>query len=240
MVVENKIELVSIVTGLVFLSGISRLYTFYKCFNITILPFVESDEILIITFDSILYFLIISIYLFLVIFFFYRKNFTNPVKANRLKSYKLLSVRKITLLIVVTVSVVIYNNFVRPNPNNLELGIWCGLLIVTLYVVPVLFFEMSVLLQKKDIEIPNLNLLIIFSAFFLFIFSISLSLNEAYKVKVGRFYEGSCILLEDGTKIESTKYFTFVGMTKNYLFFYDKVSKQTHIRPNKISKIISN
>lgn len=239
MVVENKVELVSIVTGLIFLSGISRLYIFYKSFNITILPFVESDEILIITFDSILYFIIISIYLFLVIFLFYRKNFADNVKVNRLKSYKLLNRRKIIFLIIVTISIVAFNNYVRPNPSNLELGIWCVLLIIVLYIVPILFFEGKAFLQKKGIEIPKLNLLIVFSAFNLLIFSISLSLNEAYKVKVGGFYEGSCIILKDGTRIKSTSCFTFVGMTKNYLFFYDKVSGQTQIRPNEISQIVT-
>ena len=237
MVVENKIELVAIVTALIFLSGISRLYIFYKSFNITILPFVEPGEILIITFDSILYFIITSVYFFLVIFLFYRKNFVEKGKPRRLKSYKLLNIRKIIFLAIGVVLIVVYNNYVRPNPSTLELGFWCCLLVLMLYVVPISFFEISAFLQKKYITISNINLLIIFSAFFLLIFSISLSLNEVYKVKVSGFYEGSCIILKDGTRITSTSTFTFIGMTKNYLFFYDKVSGQTQIRPNEISQI---
>src|SRR5882724_6221256 len=135
MVVENKVELISLVTGLVFLSGISRLYIFYKSFNIAILPFVESDEILIITFDSILYFLIISLHLFLVIFLFYRKNFVEGLQLNRLKSYKLLGGGKIIFQIIVVVLLVIYNYWVRPNPSNSDLVIWCGLLVLIDYIL---------------------------------------------------------------------------------------------------------
>lgn len=239
MIIENKLELISIVTGLIFFSGISRLYIFYKCFNITILPFIESDEILIITFDSILYFIIISTYLFVIILFFYRKNFFGSTKTNRLKSYRILNLDKAIFLIVTMVIVILFNRFFRPNPNTFELLMWCGLLIAFLYLVPILFFELSAFLKRKDVEVRNFNLLLITIAFIHLIFSVSLSLNEAYKVNNGKYYEGTLIVFEDGTRMESTSCFTFVGMTKNYLFFYDKVNDQTVIRPNKISKIIS-
>jgi hypothetical protein len=233
--IDKKIQLVTIVSGIVFLGGVLRLFIFYKLFDVNILPFLEAGEILVLTFDSIFYFLIVLTALFLVLFLFYQELLLNDKVSSEPHSYKLLSTRKIAVLVISMAGLAFFNFWLRSNSNTLDFIFWCFLLLIIFYVVPICFFKVGLYLSKRGINTSNFSLLTIFSSLILLCGSFLLPINEAHKVKRG-FYVDSIIVLTTNEVIKSTSDFTFVGMTKNYLFFFDTTNGKTEIRKNELSK----
>lgn len=230
--IEYKFETYTIVATTVLLAGIIRLYLFYKSFNISILPFIELEELTVLAFDNFLFFIIFLISNIFIASFFYKKQKSEKNRrVDRLKEYGFFKIDKILLLIIL-VAFLYLIQYQLEKVLFYEFILWVVLLIVGIYINPLIYIESQKILKKKAILINRPTIILILSAVNLFCFAGVSGISEAYKIKTMNYYSGSEFKLSNETSIVSDSQKYYVGKTKGFLFFYQPEEKVTHVIPS--------
>lgn len=228
--IEYKFESYALIGSSIIIAGLLRLYLFFKSFNISILPYIELEELTTFALDNILYFSIFIILNLIIVTFFYTNNSEYKKRIRRLKEHGFFKFNKI-LLIIIIIPILF---FLQSNLEKVffyEFILWIILLFVGIYINPFIYFESQQTLKKKKLKINKLTLIFIISAINLCFFAGISGVSEAYKVKSLNYYYGSEFKFDDGTKIISNSEKYYIGKTKEFLFFYQPKEELTQIIP---------
>jgi len=228
--IDYKLEFYALIGSSILIAGLLRLYLFFKSFNISILPFIELEELTTLALDNILYFSIFIILNLVIVSFFYKNKSEYKKRIKRLKEHGFFKFNKILLLIIVVPILFLLQN----NLDKVffyEFILWVILSFVGIYLNPLIYFEAKNTLKTKQVKVNKLTLVFIISALNLCLFAGASGISEAYKVKSINYYYGSEFKLKDGTKIISNFDEYYIGKSKGFLFFYKPKEEITRIIP---------
>jgi hypothetical protein len=231
MEINLKIESYTVLSILILLSGILREYIFYKLFGISILPFLEPSESILLFFDVILFFSIFLVLNLFIILIFHNKiiipsfefKFKESIKNNFVRILKGASFLLICLTLVIINSKIDFF-------SQRELIYWIVLLFIGFYLNPLLLMLISALSHaSKSVKQVLIFLLITIN---ICAFASLSGYNEAKKVR-NCYYCGSEFFGEGFTfKSDSLNY--YIGKTSNFYFFYESRSNEVMIYPNEL------
>lgn len=236
MIMNYKFEAYSIVAVIILISGLLRLYIYYKAFNISILPFLEPDEIGTIFFDNLLYFLLFAALNTTIFVLFY-----SPVQNNigdleelpfnkRAKKYGLLKPKKIIAFVLLT-SLMFFFYWNSDRIQLYEFLLWIMLVVIALYLNPIVILEINRSIKQKGVELNHLSVYFLVAALNLFAFAGLSGYNEANKVKNHEYYSGTEFSIDNGGLFVSDEKNFYIGKTKQFVFFYDKENQETKVVP---------
>lgn len=238
--VNYKFEAYSIATIIILIGGLLRLYIYYKSFNVLILPFLDPAEIATIFFDNLLYFLaftILNVFVLSIIYKNHADTSNNSEETSfrkRLKDYGVYRYNKAILFVILAI-LLYWINIQIDHIYFYEYFLWILLLLVSIYLNPILILESKLALKKNNIKVSHLSLLFLTGSLNLIIFSAFSGANEAYKAMSLNYYKGTEFEIGCDQKIISNDTTYYIGMTKQFVFFYDSKRKQTEVIP--ISKV---
>ena len=228
--IEYKFESYALFGSSVLIAGLLRLYFFFKSFNISILPYIELQELTTLALDNIIFFSIFVILNISIFSFFYKKRNVNKGRFERLKKQGFFHFDKIIIFIIILPILFI----IQQNTQKVflyEFVLWTILLFVGIYLNPFIYFESQQFLEKKNIKINMMTMVFFISALNLCFFSSISGISEAYKIKLTNYYYGSKFELDNQEIILSNSKKYFIGKSKAYLFFYEPEDEITQIVP---------
>lgn len=234
--VEYKFEAYSIAGTTIMIAGLLRLYIYYKCFSISILPFLDPGEIITFFFDNLFYFLIFWCLNIIVIWMFYTikddKSIITTTNSfiKRLGFSGFFKLNKVILFLILSV-VLFFISKARDSKSFYELYLWIALLVTAIYINPMVLLGSIHLLLKNNKVVNKMNIILLISAMNLFLFASLSGLNESFKVKNKQFYVGTKFELDNNQEIISTLDYYYIGKTKQFALFYDRVKQETDIIP---------
>ena len=220
---KKLIENTALISGYIILCGAIKYYIYYKKFGILIFQFIGLQEILTLFLENLFAYLAISVFIIFNVYLIFGKTSINKYEKAAIKTI-LLKKWYLPLLIVV-----LNLGYFRANVG-IDL---CDFLILTfastiIWIAhPYLFIHLNYFLErcfKKHFNKTETTGVVL--AVLLFMCAITNGFNEARKVKKhNNVYFNAEIKLKEKKLITSNDTVTFVGMTNNYLFLYNKFSK---------------
>ena len=228
--IEYKFESYALIGSSILIAGLLRLYLFFKSFNISILPYIELQELTTLALDNILYFSIFIILNLIIFSFFYKNNGSNKNRIKRLKQFGFFRFDKILLFIII-VPILFLIQYKIDKIYLYEFVLWIILLFIGIYLNPFVYFESQQLLEKKNIKINKLTIVFVISALNLCFFAGISGISEANKIKLTNYYYGSKFELDNGETILSNSENYYIGKSKEYFFFYQPNEEITQIIP---------
>ncbi|MFD0991002.1 hypothetical protein ACFQ1R_12915 [Mariniflexile jejuense] len=228
--IEYKFESYTIIGTSILVAGLLRLYLFYKCFNISILPFIDLDELTTLVLDNILYFSMLFFLNLIIISLFYKNNSNKKTRLKRLRECGFFKLNKILLLIII-IPILYLIQANREKVFFYEFIFWVILLFIGIYFNPLIYFESQKTAKNRGLKINKLTIIFILSAINLCFFAGVSGISEAHKIKSRNYYKGSKFSLDNETEIISDSKKYYIGKTKNYFFFYLPKEEITQIIP---------
>jgi len=231
MEINLKIESYTVLSILILFSGIFREYVYYKMFGISILPYLEPTEAILLFFDIILYFSIFLIGNLFIVLIFHKKLLAPHLDFTVRESFKRNFGRllKGLLFVLLSFALIIINSQINYF-NHKELIYWLILLFIGFYINPFALMLTSSLPRASKSVKKILILLLITSN--ICVFASLSGKNEAEKVRNGyyhgsEFYGEKLILRSD-----SSNY--FIGKTRQYYLFFKSKSNEVIIYPKEL------
>lgn len=228
--IEYKFESYALIGSSILIAGLLRLYLFFKSFNISILPYIELQELTTLALDNILYFSIFIVLNAIIFSLFYKSGSTNKKRLKRLKQLGFFRFNKILLFLII-VPILFLIQFNIEKVYFYEFILWIILLFVGIYLNPFVYFESQQLLKKKNVKINKLTIVFLISALNLCFFAGISGISEAYKIKLTNYYYGSKFEFDNGETIFSNSEKYYIGKSKDYFFFYKPNEEITQIIP---------
>lgn len=228
--IEYKFESYALIASSILIAGLLRLYLFFKSFNISILPYIELQELTTLALDNLLYFSIFILFNLIIFSFFYKNSSSNKKRIKRLKQHGFFRLDKIIVFVII-VPILYLIQYNIEKIYSYEFILWIVLLFVGIYLNPFVYFESQQLLQKQNIKINKLTLVFLISAINLCFFAGISGISEANKIKLTNYYYGSKFELDNGEIIHSNSEKYYIGKSKEYIFFYKPIEEITNIVP---------
>lgn len=226
---SNILQFTGLVSAFLILCGVLKLYIYYKQFGISILRFIEIEEIVTLLFDNLLAFISVilptTLYVYLL-----RSDVTVPSVGSFSDVFSFLYIKwpiVICFLMIGLIGVILFK-IKNKGVNNTDLLYLIILVFCCSIFFPILFNFFYTLVKENSqsktfVDGPYL----FFVCFILLIYSILTALNEHKKVNNGNYFSGTIIFMKEGKVVlESDATVFFIGMTKNYFFIYNKPGKK--------------
>jgi hypothetical protein len=228
---DRILQLTSLIGTFMLFCGVLKFYLFYKGFNISILRFLDLQEILTLFMDNLIAYFFILIPTS-ICFFLFHKKIENIVNDSSLNVFQILISQWLLLSVFILIAVVggVFYFFASKGVTVKDLVLILLLILICFMGIPLLY-----ILIKREFELEFSSVLLIEDIYLLFlgvlllVYSIWTAINEVHKVKEGNYYYGVEIIFKDDRTITSNKTRYFIGMTKNYFFVYDYSAKSSKV-----------
>ena len=221
--------------GFLIFLGSLKLIIFFNAFNIRIVEYLDFSEVLISFFDSVIFYSAIVIIPAFIFLSFWGK----AIGEHNTQTYN--SLAQLTFKqrlsksygedkffficgLLYTVSIFFFGNW---NEHKLALL----LMFPGVYIIFFILQEIRIAYQKQynySIPITYFNVFVFLTL--LTIYIIQDALNDVYEIKVKKKYLGSEIQMNDQI-IKSDSTVSYVGQTKNYIFFYNLKKNESIVYP---------
>ena len=224
---KDILQYTGLISSFLLLCGVLKFYIYYKKFNISILRFIDLSEILTLFMDNIIAYLAIIIPTTINLFLFYTKA-KNAISDNSISIWQITINQWPLLLLFFTISIIGILGYFFQNKGikRRDLVYLILLALIVMLILPVLFISaLRILNNQFNVEVAFFYVHLIFLAFLLIVYTFFTAQNEAYKVKNNGYYNGVKLVFENNFTIESNRQLYFIGMTKNYVFVYEKAGK---------------
>lgn len=214
--------------------GVAKFVIYYKSFNIEILKYIDPSEIIILFADNILAAAPITLaisyaYIYKILPFVQGTASTNCSASERKFMYlEMLSTHFITLSILAFIAVVF--SFTRKKITIFERITYIPLSFLLIFILPIMNLEVSHYFKQLN-SIFLINSFLIINFFFVILIA---TVNEIIKVKKKHYFKNTYVQF-DNFDIQSNMNTYYVGMTKNYIFFYTVATKESTTYP--VSKV---
>lgn len=215
--IENLIKLLPLGSIYVILCSSIKLVIFYKCFNISIVDYIQIQEYLTLFIDDILYYLVvfgIGILLYLFNIFQYSEHNYIP-KSEEPEKYKKERNFTLNLSIIIIILVIILSNTCIYRSKSIEIISVGGYFVLCL---------LYVYLSSTKITFPY-PLLIITS---IVLYTISNGFIDAYKILENKDKLNYTLGFKD-RNYSTDRTIKYLGKTENFIFLYNLKSKRTTI-----------
>lgn len=225
---------------LVFL-GCLKLIVFYKSFDIKIVEYLDSSEVLISFLDSVIFYFSIFVFPILLLLSFFgntigKVNAESFNKSLNLKFYlRLLNDFKeyYIAFILGLINIIIFLFVGKMNEAKIALFV----IFPGIYIVFFIVRELRIAYKKQyNYSIPATYVNIFIILFMMTSFILRDTLNDVHKIKQQFKYFGSEVQF-DNEKIKSDSIITYIGQTRNYIFFYNLKINTSIIYPK--TRIVS-
>jgi hypothetical protein len=228
---ETVFKILPFLSGLAIVCGICKTVAFYSIFDISILPFLDFSETVLLFFGD-LFFMIVIISgwsCFMYTFEIQEK----PVGKNE----KVISVKK---LLTITVGILFVGAIIEILVSSLpkEYSIPSTLLkLAAIYGAIFLLWFLSRFWKRyeKDYNtsVPLFNKITAALIIFLFFYSLGSGLAEGLRIKHLKWKRVNCVaFLNNSRKIQTSDSIIFIGRTQNYTFFYNPKSEKKTVISN--------
>lgn len=220
---KDILQYTGLLSSFLLLCGVLKFYIYYKKFNVSILRFVELSEILTLFMDNIIAYLAIIIPTTINLCLFYMK-IKNEIADSGISIWKITFGQWPLLIIFFGISIIGIIIFYKKNKGVgfRDLIYLILLALICILVLPALFiYTLRTLNSNFHLEVEFIYLYFIFLCLLLLGYTLLTAQNEAHKVKNNGYYDGVKLVFENNT-IESNRMIYFIGMTKNYVFVYEK------------------
>lgn len=225
--------------------GSLKLIVFYKSFNIRIVEYIDFTEVLISFFDSVIFYTSVFILPMLLFWGFWGKSvgkanaetFEREVQFNfyqRIKNDFKRNKFGFIFGIIILGSTIFLIFWGKWDENTIASFIMFPGLYISYFIIRELQFAYK---QQYDYSIPPTYFNTFLLLYLMTSYIMSDTLKEATEIKHGYKFYGTEIQFDNET-IKSDSIVTYVGQTRNYIFFYDLHNKESIIYPkNKLIKI---
>ncbi|UOR04161.1 hypothetical protein MUN82_14550 [Hymenobacter aerilatus] len=206
--------------------GIIKFIYYYKAFNIAILRYIESSEILVLFADNIsiaaaVVLLLLPPYMYSILPYVQSEANVNYSFTERLSNYwSVLSTHFIYQSIIATAGIIF--TFIRKRITKYERWTYLPLSVFIIFILPLLTIEAGYW-AIPVIKPANVVMLGLVSNFIVLI--LLATHNEIYKVKKRGFFNKMSFEFEDNTVIPNDAY--FVGKVKSFIFFYNPINNES-------------
>ncbi|MGV3586680.1 MAG: hypothetical protein ACO1OF_06745 [Adhaeribacter sp.] len=239
LTIEDVEKLATILGFFLIFCGVIKIYTYYKVFNLTILPYLKITEILSLFLENVMAFLLVAIFVGITsLDFFYKINIDgagfnlllNLDFAQRIRLI-LMQINLSYWFFGISTLAFFFFYLLRKNINKYEFIISIPLFLGYI-IIPIITVLAKI--QLKDWYGLELKIIFVFFCFLLLsliLFSIANALNEAYKVKKHQFFKNAVFIFDDNEKIISNQYLYYIGRTEGFIFFYNSRNEKPIIIP---------
>jgi len=233
------LQFTGLISAFLLLCGVIKFYIYYKQFGITILRFIEIEEILTLFMDNLIAYLSIiiptTLYIYLV-----GSNVSISIFEKFGTYFHILFHKWILVASFFTFSLigVIFYKSRNKGIHNKDLILLIILILSCATIIPIAFMFLSDLIKESKSDNFQIGVYLFLTCFVLLIYTVLTALNEYSKVLHKNYYSGTVIFFKDNIlPLESDSSMFFIGMTKKYIFLYDKARKKCSVY--KIENIIS-
>ncbi|HET9505210.1 MAG TPA: hypothetical protein VFO93_16825 [Hymenobacter sp.] len=217
--------------------GILKFILYYKAFNVEILKYIESSEILLLFADNIsvagLAILFLTPpYVYSLMPYLQKGNIISYSFSDLLHTYWVLFGFHAKYQIVLFISAIIFS-FTRSKITNFERVTYALLGFFVVLVLPLLALYMPVLIGGT----VNANIIVVIMLVVNFFLMIMLATyNEIFKVKNRKYFSNTKVEF-DGFSAPSGAY--YIGQVKSFIFFYNPIIRQsTTFKTDNIKAIV--
>jgi hypothetical protein len=213
-------ESIALLTLGLIIVGIIKFIYYYKAFNIAILRYIESSEVLVLFADNIsiaaaVVLLLLPPYMYSILPYIQSGASANYSFFERLTNYwHVLSVHFIYQSVIAIVGILF--TFTRKKITGYERWTYLPLAVLVIFILPFLTIEAGhwAVPAMKPTSVVTLGLIANFVVLILLA-----TRNEIYKVKRRGFFSKMVFEFEDDTVLPDGLY--FVGKVKAFIFFYN-------------------
>jgi len=221
------LQFTSLISAFLLLCGVIKFYIYYKQFGISILRFIEIEEILALFMDNLIAYLAIiiptTLYIYLI-----RSNISISI-FEKIGTYFHILFNKWQLVMsfsIISLLGVVFYKIKNKGVNYKDLILLIILILSCTAIIPIAFMLLSDLTKESKSDSFPVGVYLFLTCFLLLVYTILTALNEYSKVFHKDYYSGTLIFFkENNTKIKSNSSIFFIGMTKKYIFLYDKIHK---------------
>jgi hypothetical protein len=207
----DLIKWTSLLTPLIILLGICRLYYYYRSFGINIVPFLEFGEILTSISDYLVTFFVIVSPTFLLLV----AIVAGPYK--KITVAWIIAALLLQIIVYVITAANVENYFILPIQ-----------LVTVVFILPLgLYFYLK--LRRVATEKLEMAPYITASIICFILSSSTVGRQNAIYVRRKKAFENVNIRMKDSTTILSDSSYYYIGNTTNYIFFYNEKEKKTTI-----------
>jgi len=211
--------------GLIIVGTIKFIY-YYKAFNIVILRYIESSEVLVLFADNIsiaaaVVLLLLPPYMYSILPYVRSEASVNCSLIERLNDYwNVLSTHFIYQSVIAVAGILF--TFTRKRITGYERWTYLPLSVLVIFILPFLTIEAGywAVPVMKPASVVMLGLIANFVVLILLA-----THNEVYKVKKRGFFNKMAFEFEDSTVIPDDTY--FVGKVKSFIFFYNPINNES-------------
>ena len=224
---KDILQYTGLISSFLLLCGVLKFYIYYKRFNISILRFIDLSEILTLFMDNIIAYLAIIIPTTINLFLFYARA-KNEIADSSISVWQITFQQWPLILFFFCISIIGIVVYYLKNKGvkRRDLKYLILLVLISILTLPILFiFSLRILNNQFNVEIEFIYVYLIFISLLLLGYALLTAYNEAHKVKNEGYYDGVKLAFENNLTIESNRQVYFIGMTKNYVFVYEKTSK---------------
>ena len=241
MIIDQILKFTSLLTAFLVACGVLRFYIYYKMFNISILRFIDISEILILFMDNLLGYFAIIVPSALNIFFLVKFS-------GHFAKYKPISFVELirdqlpvsgSFFVGTCTGAIIYF-LLSKNLKLKDLFLLIVLIILFIILFPAVFYYTNAfLIDYLKTQMDLSTLLLLFICFFLICYTVIISYLEVDKVKHMGFYKSVKIKFKSEPIINGTPEKFYIGMTKNFIFIYEKsIATTTVYKMNDLESIV--
>lgn len=223
---KDILQYTGLISSFLLLCGVLKFYLYYKRFNISILRFIDLSEILTLFMDNIIAYLAIIIPITINLFLIYVKvkseipNISNSIWHITFSQWPLI----LFFFFISTIGIIIYF-FKSKGVRQRDFKYLILLIVISILTLPFLFiYSLRIMHIYFHIQIEFTYVYLTFLSVLLLGYTLLTVQNEIHKVINDGFYDGVKLVFENDFTIESNRLVYFIGMTKNYVFVYEKAS----------------
>lgn len=219
-------ESIALLTLSLIIVGIIKFIYYYKAFNIAILRYIESSEVLVLFADNIsiaaaVVLLLLPPYMYSILPYIQSDASINCSLVERLNDYwNVLAIHFIYQTAIAVVGILF--TFTRKRITGYERLTYLPLSVLVIFILPFLTIEAGywAVPVMKPASVVVLGLIANFVVLILLA-----TYNEIYKVKKREFFNNMVFEFEDDTVIPEGTY--FVGKVKSFIFFYNPIDDES-------------
>lgn len=239
---QSIIGFIPLFSGVLLFTGFLKLYCHYKYFGALVTDYLEISEVLLMFMDNLLAFIGLFILAVIIglqiipdpqdiqimrdcnshsflgrVLFYFKHNYSVFLIIFTLTIVSLFAFKK-------SGEIFFYERIV------ILFGIWIPLPLLSAFFIDLMYFQ--------KIEFESSTLLFLFSSLTMMLYVLMSGVNEVYKISAMKFYRNYSIKI-DGDEILQNDNYYFIGKTKGYVFFKDKLNNSLIVYPaSKLNKII--
>ncbi|MEJ8591486.1 hypothetical protein JSO54_09590 [Riemerella anatipestifer] len=216
--VEKLLKFLPLLSIIILLSSILKNYIYFSNFSVNINEYIDLSEFpLLFINDVLFYFLFIISFIIYLPFIYARTYFRNKYGSENF-SFKY-SNKFTNFAIPAVIILTIYTCF-----DNSPLDI--KLIKIMIYLT--LIFAFILLYLDKDIEFSK-NYCLVFSIFFMFLFSVFNAFSDIYKIENGKAKQEVSFEINDELIKTDKLNNIFLGKSRSFIFIYNKKTKETEV-----------